>query len=175
MLNYITFDTRIGWILLAESRIGIALVEFIGSSRPSREEAAEAVLSEYPGESVADSDSERLGTARAYILEYFHERRPLPDVAMDLRKGTPFDRSVWKAIGAIPFGETRSYSEIARAAGSPGAFRAAGRACGRNPVPLFIPCHRVVASGGKLGGFSGGLDKKRVLLDLEKSKMEELF
>jgi methylated-DNA-[protein]-cysteine S-methyltransferase len=169
MLNYITFDTRLGWILLAESRVGIALVDFIGPGRPSREEGAEAVLREYPDESVEGHDSGLLGQARKYILEYFHERRPLPDVAIDLRKGTPFDQSVWKAIGAIPFGETRSYAEIARAVGRPGAFRAAGRACGRNPVPLFIPCHRVVASGGKLGGFSAGLDKKRVLLDLEKS------
>jgi O-6-methylguanine DNA methyltransferase len=169
MLNYITFDTRLGWILLAESRIGIALVDFIGSNRPSEQDATEAVLREYPGESVEDSDSERLAAARTYILEYLHQRKPLPDVAMDLRKGTPFDRSVWKAIGAIPFGETRSYAEIARTAGSPGAFRAAGRSCGKNPVPLFIPCHRVVASGGKLGGFSSGLDKKIVLLDLEKS------
>ena len=170
MLDYLTFETMLGWVLVAESPAGIALVEFIGPKCPSREEATSAVLKEYPGESVGPgSDSGLLGRARAYVLEYFHNRKPLPDIALDLQKGTVFDRSVWEAIGAIPFGETRSYAEIARATGSPGAFRAAGRACGRNPVPLFIPCHRVVASGGKLGGYSGGLDKKRALLDLEKS------
>lgn len=169
MLYYLAFETMLGWILLAESSKGIALVDFIGSKRPSREEITSAILKECPGESVAPgTDSGLLGKARAYVFEYFRNRKPLPAIALDLKKGTDFDRRAWAAIGAIPFGETRSYAEIARAAGSPDAFRAAGRACGRNPVPLFIPCHRVVASGGKLGGFSPGLDKKRVLLDLEK-------
>ena len=81
--------------------------------------------------------------------------------------GTPFQRRVWKAIASIPWGETRSYAWLARKAGSPRAYRAAAQACGANPLPRIIPCHRVIASDGTLGGFSGGLSLKRKLLMLE--------
>ena len=83
---------------------------------------------------------------------------------LDLSMGTEFQRSVWHALRDIPPGETRSYAEIARAIGRPMAVRAVGQACGANPIPVVIPCHRVLAAGGKLGGFSGGLDWKRKLL-----------
>lgn len=93
-------------------------------------------------------------------------RRPPihPDV---LARATPFRRAVWLALLAIPRGQTITYAELARNAGRPAAVRAAGGACGANPLPLFIPCHRVVASGGQLGGYSSGLAWKRHLLDLE--------
>ncbi len=81
--------------------------------------------------------------------------------------GTAFDRRVWEAVAEIPYGETRTYGEIARAIGTPGGARAVGTANGRNPIPPVIPCHRVVAVGGKLGGYGGGLDLKRRLLNLE--------
>jgi methylated-DNA-[protein]-cysteine S-methyltransferase len=81
--------------------------------------------------------------------------------------GTEFDHQVWDAVAAIPYGETRTYGEIATSIGKPGAARAVGTANGRNPVPPVIPCHRVVAAGGKLGGYGGGLDLKRRLLALE--------
>jgi O-6-methylguanine DNA methyltransferase len=81
--------------------------------------------------------------------------------------GTPFQRAVWKAAAAIPRGETRTYAQIARAVGRPGAARAVGQALGANPVPLLVPCHRVIASDGTLGGFAGGLDLKTRLLALE--------
>ena len=83
-------------------------------------------------------------------------------------EGTPFQRKVWEAIAAIPAGETRTYGELARAIGRPRAYRAVANACGRNPLPLFIPCHRVVAAGGKPGGFSSGLPWKRHLLAAER-------
>ena len=82
------------------------------------------------------------------------------------RGGTPFQRAVWEAIDAIPAGETRSYGEIARSIGSPGATRAVGSACGRNPIPLRVPCHRVTAASG-LGGFTGEMATKRALLQHE--------
>jgi methylated-DNA-[protein]-cysteine S-methyltransferase len=110
-----------------------------------------------------------LGKTKAYILAYLTNRAPVPKVPLDLRKGTGFDRNVWTAIETIAFGESQSYSQIAAKANSAGASRAVGRACGRNPVPILIPCHRVIGSGGKLGGYSGGLDIKRALLELEKS------
>ncbi len=149
---------------------GISLVYFLGPGRPSEETLISALRKVHPEAStLPGQDSELLGKTRSCILEYLTGRVPLPVVPIDLRKGSPFDRKVWKAIEGIPFGKTMSYGQIAERAGSPGAARAAGGACGRNPVPILIPCHRVVAGGGKLGGFGGGLDIKRALLELEKS------
>lgn len=85
--------------------------------------------------------------------------------------GTPFQVSVWSALDEIPYGETVTYGELAAAVGRPGAFRAVGQANGANPLPIFHPCHRVVAAGGHLGGYGGGLDVKRRLLALEGSPL----
>ena len=95
------------------------------------------------------------------------EGRPIQDRPPLEASGTPFQRAVWDAIARIPFGETRTYGAIARELGRPRASRAVGSACGANPIPLLVPCHRVVASDGGLGGFSGGLDIKRALLRAE--------
>lgn len=81
--------------------------------------------------------------------------------------GTPFERAVWEVLRDIPRGETRCYGEVASRAGSPGAARAVGRACARNPVPIIVPCHRVVRADGSIGGYSGGVDIKRELLKIE--------
>lgn len=86
---------------------------------------------------------------------------------MDWEGATEFQRRVWKALQAIPPGETREYSDLARTMGCPGAARAIGQACGANPIPVLVPCHRVLAAGGMLGGFSAGLEWKRRLLALE--------
>ena len=84
--------------------------------------------------------------------------------------GTPFQRQVWRALEAIPFGETRTYGQIAAAVGNPKAVRAVGQANHRNPIPIFIPCHRVVGADGTLTGYAGGLELKRSLLELERGK-----
>jgi methylated-DNA-[protein]-cysteine S-methyltransferase len=89
------------------------------------------------------------------------------DYPLDLTDATPFQRAVWAAMRTIPYGETQSYQWIARRIGRPRAARAVGNACGRNPVAIVQPCHRVVGYDGKLGGFSGGLDLKKALLKLE--------
>jgi methylated-DNA-[protein]-cysteine S-methyltransferase len=81
--------------------------------------------------------------------------------------GTPFQRQVWEGMAKIPYGATQSYGELARKVKNPGATQAVGSACGANPIPLIIPCHRVLAAAGRLGGFGLGLDAKRWLLDLE--------
>ena len=91
---------------------------------------------------------------------------------LDLDGATPFQRAVWRALRRIPHGQTRTYAQIARAIGRPRACRAVGTACGRNPLPLLIPCHRAVASNG-IGGFSAGRGWKKLLLDLEASVVEE--
>jgi methylated-DNA-[protein]-cysteine S-methyltransferase len=90
------------------------------------------------------------------------------DCKLDL-KGTPFERKVWSALVKIPYGQTRSYKEIAQAIGHPKAFRAVGNANGKNSIPLIIPCHRVIESNGGLGGFGHGLKVKKQLLDLERA------
>ena len=102
------------------------------------------------------------------VLEYLDGKRTDFDVPLDLR-GTPFQQAVWHALLAIPYGETRSYADVARSVGKPDAVRAVGTANGANPVPLVVPCHRVIQSGGKLGGYGGGVDLKRRLLAMEQS------
>jgi len=101
------------------------------------------------------------------LREYFQGKR----TAFDLKlhpKGTPFQKAVWKALAAIPYGETRSYGDIAKAVGRPAAVRAVGLANGRNPLPIVVPCHRVIGASGKLVGYGGGLHVKQALLDRER-------
>lgn len=98
--------------------------------------------------------------------EYFAGDRRAFDLPLALR-GTPFQRRVWTALQEIPWGETASYADIARGVGSPKGMRAVGGANGRNPIAIIVPCHRVIAADGTLGGYGGGLERKRFLLELE--------
>jgi methylated-DNA-[protein]-cysteine S-methyltransferase len=107
-----------------------------------------------------------LKKAAAQLNEYFVGKRKTFDLPLELN-GTYFQRSAWNALLAIPYGETRSYKEIAEYIGNPRACRAVGMANHRNPLAIIVPCHRVVEHGGGLGGYAGGLDVKRYLLDLE--------
>jgi methylated-DNA-[protein]-cysteine S-methyltransferase len=100
------------------------------------------------------------------LAEYFSGRRKAFDLTLDFA-GTDFQKKVWRALLTIPFGETRSYGEIARQIGSPKAVRAVGAANGKNPISIVAPCHRVIGSSGELTGFAGGLDTKAYLLRLE--------
>jgi methylated-DNA-[protein]-cysteine S-methyltransferase len=101
------------------------------------------------------------------LAGYFAGTLTVFTVPVQLPGGSEFERAVWEQIAAIPYGETRTYGAIADALGDGGAARIVGTACNRNPVPLIVPCHRVVGAGGKLVGFGGGLDRKRRLLELE--------
>jgi methylated-DNA-[protein]-cysteine S-methyltransferase len=101
------------------------------------------------------------------LRDYFAGKRR--DFTFPVRPaGTDFNQRVWQELARIPYGETRTYGELARKIGSPKAARAVGSANGRNPIPIVLPCHRVVAAGGKLGGYGGGLELKRKLLELER-------
>ena len=111
-------------------------------------------------------EPEAVRRAFAQIEEYLDGRRKSFDVPL-LAEGTPFMRLVWDALLGIPYGETRSYKDIAAAVGRPGAMRAVGMANNRNPIALIIPCHRVIGADGSLTGYAGGLELKRRLLDLE--------
>ena len=110
----------------------------------------------------------------AELTEYLSGRRRTFDLPLS-PGGTPFQRQVWEALTAIPYGETRSYLEIARQVGNPKACRAVGMANHRNPLAIVVPCHRVVGAGGRLTGFSAGLWRKEYLLELEKPAWEELY
>ncbi|HSS75313.1 MAG TPA: methylated-DNA--[protein]-cysteine S-methyltransferase [Thermoanaerobaculia bacterium] len=111
-------------------------------------------------------DAGRTAEVRRQLDEYFAGQREEFDLPLSPR-GTPFELSVWEELRRIPFGQTRSYADIARALGKPAATRAVGRANGANPIPIVVPCHRVIGSNGSLTGFGGGLDNKARLLELE--------
>ena len=113
-----------------------------------------------------DDDAAPFAAARAQLAAYFAKRRTTFDLPL-AAEGTPFRRRVWRALAAVPFGETTTYARLARAAGSPAASRAVGASCGRNPLSIIVPCHRALASDGALTGYAGGLDRKRFLLALE--------
>jgi methylated-DNA-[protein]-cysteine S-methyltransferase len=116
-------------------------------------------------------DAAALAHAVGQLDEYFGGRRTEFDLPLR-QAGTPFERAVWERVAAIPYGETASYGEIARALGRPDRARAVGAANGRNPLPIVVPCHRVIGSDGSLVGYGGGLERKRALLDLERSARE---
>lgn len=118
------------------------------------------------GPTVEDAGHPILARAAMQVDGYFAGKLRAFDVPLDFR-GTDFQRSVWQALLTIPFGETRSYAQIADQIGRPTASRAVGAANGRNPVSIIAPCHRVIGTNGALTGFAGGLEAKRLLLDLE--------
>jgi O-6-methylguanine DNA methyltransferase len=137
---------------------------------PNEARAATAArLQRLLGPVAIAEDAGALAAALAQVADYFGGGRRSFDLALDPR-GTPFQRLVWEAVARVPYGETRTYGEIARAIGRPAAGRAVGRANGANPLPLLIPCHRIVGAGGALTGYGGGLATKRRLLALERGQ-----
>lgn len=153
-----TVDTPIGTLTLITSPVGLRYVLFEGETPPP---GAAPDVATPEGTAVA-------AAAAAQLAEYFEGSRTDFDLPLDI-PGTAFQQKAWRALATIPYGETISYSEQAGRIGYPRATRAVGSANGRNPVPVVLPCHRVVASGGGLGGYGGGLDRKRHLLDLEQT------
>jgi methylated-DNA-[protein]-cysteine S-methyltransferase len=116
---------------------------------------------------VAEVPDARLAAAADQLGAYFAGELTAFDLPVSVRRGSDFERAVWSALRRIPYGQMRTYGEIAAEAGDAGAARAVGVACNRNPLPVLVPCHRVVGAGGKLVGFGGGLPRKRFLLELE--------
>lgn len=168
-LDIVVFETPIGFILAGSSPHGVRLVSHLGDSRPGEDELLAMVQSACPGfKANLDHGSLLLDEVRHRVLSYLREGVPLPYFALDLRDGTPFQQKVWEVLTRIPMGQTRTYREIAEHIGRPRASRAVGQACARNPILLLVPCHRVTAEGGGLGGFSCGTGVKQALLALEK-------
>lgn len=165
------FPAPFGCVLAAAGDQGVLATELdnrIGLTQVHLLDWAQSLSTKGAGDVVCmpDATLERLGQA---LADYFHRRLPIPPLPLDLRCGTSFQRQVWQELCRIPYGETRSYQQLADQIGRPRAARAVGQACGRNPIAILVPCHRVITSGGRLGGFSGGLAIKRLLLDLERS------
>ena len=164
---YATMDSPVGRLVLAQTSRGLVRVGF-------EREDADAVLvelSERISPRVLEAPG-RLDDARRELDQYFEGRRQDFDLPLDWSLVTSsFRRKVLEATARIPFGVTRTYRDMAAEAGTPGAVRAAGSALGSNPIPLIVPCHRVLRTGGALGGYGGGLDIKRYLLDLESGRM----
>ncbi|MFF8473832.1 methylated-DNA--[protein]-cysteine S-methyltransferase [Streptomyces sp. NPDC015414] len=120
-----------------------------------------------PEETFGDPDDSPFAEAREQLSAYFAGE--LKEFTLELRlSGTPFQRGVWDRLTRIPYGETRSYGELATELGNPRASRAVGLANGRNPIGIIVPCHRVIGAAGDLTGYGGGLDRKRRLLDFER-------
>ncbi len=120
-----------------------------------------------PEETFGDRDDDLFAEAKEQLTAYFEGQ--LKEFTLELRlNGTPFQRSVWGQLSLIPYGETRSYGELAEALGNPKASRAVGLANGRNPIGIIVPCHRVIGANGSLTGYGGGLPRKQRLLDFER-------
>jgi methylated-DNA-[protein]-cysteine S-methyltransferase len=138
------FDTPVGIVEIGVRDGALVSLEFVESSHAPPDEPS--------------------GIA-ARVRAYFEgDLDALDDLPVRFERGTPFQREVWEALRTIPLGETISYAELARRVGRPGAYRAVGAANGQNPVGVVVPCHRVIAADGTLGGYGGGLDRKRWLL-----------
>jgi len=162
-VSYARFESPIGLLQLFGTDRGLISVVLPNESREAAEDRVRRAL----GTVTIREDEAPHEAALAQLRAYFAGGRRSFDVPLDPR-GTPFQRLVWDAVAAIPYGETRPYGEIARIIGRPAASRAVGAANGANPLPPFIPCHRVIGANGSLVGYGGGLDVKQKLLDLER-------
>lgn len=157
------FDTSLGWMGVVGSLPGLKMVILPQVSK----EAALLQVMAY-GCSAEDQSPAMFGDLPHRLRRYLEgEPVDFPD-KLDLLEATRFQKDVWKLARAIPYGETRSYGWIARRLGLPKASRAVGQALGRNPVPIIVPCHRVIRTDGSLGGFGGGVEIKELLLRLER-------
>ena len=145
------YDTKIGTIGIVEENGAITNLYFSKTVADSKAILEETVI---------------LQEANKQLQEYFAGKRNVFDLPL-APKGTEFQQKVWQALKEIPFGQTRSYGEIAKRIGEPKASRAVGGANNRNPLPIFIPCHRVIGANGKLVGYAGGLEIKKILLNVE--------
>jgi O-6-methylguanine DNA methyltransferase len=167
ILHSTKFTSPMGPLFLAASDLGLIALEF--DARLPGQQTIRLNPRDLRAESKAVRFEESANTLRPYVCEleqYFAGARREFTFPLDLR-GTDFQLACWRALLAIPYGETRSYGDIARAVGRPQGFRAVGMANNRNPIAIVVPCHRVIASDGTLCGYGGGLDVKRKLLELE--------
>jgi methylated-DNA-[protein]-cysteine S-methyltransferase len=157
-------DTPVGPLLLAVTEAGLCRVSFDPEPERETDELARTF-----GVRVLRSPRE-VDRVRRELDEYFQGRRRMFDLPLDLRGRTGFSREILDRLARVPYGEVTTYKSLAVEAGNPHAARAVGTIMNRNPIPIVLPCHRVVGSNGSLVGYGGGLDRKRQLLDLESGR-----
>jgi len=169
LINYCVFYLKEGWIGLAGTPEGLLKITLPQKYR----EYAEAIIKKQF--SCIECSETGFKNAVIQLTEYFLGSRYSFSLALDFRAISQFARSVLEAVKEIPYGEVRTYAEIASIIGNPKSSRAVGQALKCNPFPIVVPCHRVVASRGELGGFSGGLELKRYLLEMEKKFKMDVY
>ena len=156
-IRYAMLDTPLGQMLVAATGKGICRLTF--------DEDVAALKRRFPNATIQPADT-AMASLISGVMQAIETPNAMPDLPIDVR-GTAFQEAVWRELRKIPAGETRSYADIAAAIGEPGAVRAVGTANGSNPVAVLVPCHRVIRSDGTLGGYAGGLNRKRKLLAAE--------
>ena len=168
-IYYSILSSPLGKIGIAATRHGICRISLNETSLAS---FRDKILKDSSGTLIPNGipNGKFFKTLAPKMRRYFSGRRLESQNSIDLLGGTPFQQRVWRALQSIPYGQTRSYRSIAESIGHPKSSRAVGSACGRNPIPILIPCHRVVRHDGRLGGFTGGIHLKRYLLTLEGSR-----
>jgi methylated-DNA-[protein]-cysteine S-methyltransferase len=160
---YATTDSPLGTLLLATTPRGLVRLAYV--DHEDEDEVLEELATKVSPRVLRAA--RRLDDPRRELDQYFAGRREQFDLPLDWQLTRGFGRRVLEATTRIPFGSTATYKQVATEAGSARAYRAAGNALGSNPIPIIVPCHRILHSGGGLGGYTGGLDRKRVLLTVE--------
>ena len=155
-LSYLYMDSPVGQLKLVANEHALVAILW-DNENPKRVRLAEL---------IEEVSHPILLNTQQQLIEYFSGQRKVFDIPLDF-EGTDFQKKVWSALLTIPYGETRSYKQIAQQLGNEKAVRAVGAANGKNPISIIAPCHRVIGAGGALVGFAGGLDKKEILLRLE--------
>jgi AraC family transcriptional regulator, regulatory protein of adaptative response / methylated-DNA-[protein]-cysteine methyltransferase len=158
-IRWTIVDSILGPLLVAATAKGICRLTF--------DESEDALRRHFPSATLVQDDGSMAELVEGVVAAIDHPQSA-PELPIDVR-GTAFQEAVWRELRRIPLGQTRSYADIAAAVGQPGAVRAVGTANGSNPVAVLVPCHRVIRSDGSLGGYAGGLERKRKLLDAEKA------
>lgn len=166
-ISFTRFPSPVGQLVLTATDVGLTGIYF----PTSRHGPPTLETDDWLEDDGRGPGSAILARTRGQLDEYFAGKRMTFDVPL-AAEGTGFERRVWGALQAIPYGTTLSYGELARRLGDPRATRAVGAANGKNPIPIIVPCHRVVGSRGELTGFGGGIDRKRWLLEHEGALMK---
>ena len=151
-----TFQSPLGWLSISVTETGLSRLDIRQKSSPAPQQLP-----------PTPRQLKWIKLIRRQLDEYFKRQRTQFEVPLDIRSGTDFQRLVWKALSRIPYGKTVSYLDIANRTGHPKSYRAVGQANGSNPIPILIPCHRVISADGTLGGYSCGIEVKQILLTLE--------
>ncbi|MBI2183427.1 MAG: methylated-DNA--[protein]-cysteine S-methyltransferase [Thaumarchaeota archaeon] len=163
MLKYTSFKSLFGIVHIAVTDKGVCMLD-LNVDESKFKKTLEARFRR-----IAEKDDKALQTVAKHVSRYLQGEKTSFTGPIDLR-GTPFQLKVWRHLQSIPYGKAETYREVAQAIGTPNAYRAVGNACGANPVPLMVPCHRVLASGNKIGGYGLGPEVKKKLLEIEGHK-----